>query len=39
MRMSPEQIAPLVEKVLGEQLIRLVGWLAPIEVDSKPPRI
>ena len=39
MRMSPEQIAPLVEKVLGEQLTRLVGWLAPIEVDSKPPRI
>ena len=39
MRMDPEQIAPLVEKVLGEQLTRLVGWLAPIEVDSKPPRI
>jgi hypothetical protein len=39
MRMSPEQIAPLVDKVLGEQLTRLVGWLAPIEVDSKPPRI
>ena len=39
MRMDPEQIAPLVDKVLGEQLTRLVGWLAPIEVDSKPPRI
>ena len=39
MRMNPEQIAPLVDKVLGEQLTRLVGWLAPIEVDSKPPRI
>lgn len=39
MRMSPEQIAPLVDKVMGEQLTRLVGWLAPIEVDSKPPRI
>lgn len=39
MRMSPEQIAPLVDKVLGEQLTRLVRWLAPIEVDSKPPRI
>ena len=39
MRMNPEQIAPLVDKVMGEQLTRLVGWLAPIEVDSKPPRI
>lgn len=39
MRMNPEQIAPLVDKVLGEQLTRLVGWLAPIEVDLKPPRI
>lgn len=39
MRMNPEQIAPLVDKVLGEQLTRLVRWLAPIEVDSKPPRI
>jgi hypothetical protein len=39
MRMDPEQIAPLVDKVMGEQLTRLVGWLAPIEVDSKPPRI
>lgn len=29
MRMDPEQIAPLVDKVLGEQLTRLVALLAP----------
>lgn len=29
MRMDPEQIAPLVDKVLGEQLTRLTAMLAP----------
>lgn len=34
MRMDPEQIAPMVDKVLGEQLARLAAMLAP--VPNKP---
>lgn len=30
MRMDPEQIAPMVDKVLGEQLTRLAAILAPV---------
>ncbi len=34
MRMNPEQIAPIVDKVLGEQLTRLSAMLAPAAEKS-----
>lgn len=39
LRMPPETIAPMVDKVLGEQLANLAAWLVPIEVNLTPPRV
>jgi hypothetical protein len=37
MRMKPEQIAPLVDKVLGEQVQRLAAKLTPAEPVPPAP--
>jgi hypothetical protein len=37
MRMKPEEIAPLVDKVLGEQIQRLAAKLTPAAADTVAP--